>query len=458
MLTKQQHATFELRDVPVSDPWDTIRRGSRLVSRRVGLIRQIAESAFQAQDPAIFTTGLRLADFSQAVPDGRMLSASGASDSAAGALVAAIGEAAERHAACFFDRDEMVLGTSRELAEDAASPDALRLFSREQVERLGLRNLTYFDEQTRIRWVWGHSLADGRPRLVPAAYVYLNYRPEPDEAWIGYTSSTGLAAGATREEAILGALLETVERDAFTLAWMHRRPGRRLEINHDELRRTMSLRLRVPHPSVDLQFFDLTTDIPIPVVFAIMRRQAEMGPVVCQGLASRVSPTVAVRKCIHEAGQNFPFIRNLLSGERNWHPAEDFTNVSTFDHHFLTYLKRPDLVRRAFAFFDQCEDRASLSTLPDHATGRVLGDIDYCVSQLRKAGYEAIVVDVTAPDIAEVGLSVVRVIVPGLVPLHSHHLRPFLGVRRLFEAAQRLGWNQNGHGDHGLNSMPHPFP
>jgi len=447
MKTAPRHpAELELRDVPASDPWDTIRRGRRLISRKVGLIRYIAESRYQAQDPAVFTGGLLMADFSRCMTDGQALTAGGAGDTPAVALASAIGEAVERHCACVFDRDEMVLGTFRELREDAVSPDVLRLFSREQTERFGARGPVYFDERSRIRWVWGYSLTERRPRLVPASLVYVNYRPGADEANIGLNASTGLAAGGTREEAILSALLENVERDAFTLAWMHRRAGRRIDIDDERIRNVVRTRLWGDRPTVDVKFFDLTTDLSIPVVFLVMRRQTEFGPLACLGTASRLSPRHAVRKCILEAGQNFPLVRNLLAREKDWQPAPDFSNLNTFDYHFLAYVKRPELVAEAFAFFDACEHRVALSQVPDRSTGRVLTDIEYAVASLRTAGHEVIVADITTPEIADVGFSVVRVIVPGLVPLHGNHLRPFLGVRRLVDVP------------YPLNPTPHPFP
>ncbi len=452
-------AERELHDVTPGGPHETIRRGSRLISRKVGLIRQIATVRYQAQDPVAFAAGVLMADFSRCMTGGQALTAGGAGDTEAIALASAIGEAAERYSACFFDRDDMILGTSRELEDDAVAPDLLRLFTREQVERFGPKGPAYFDETSRIRWVWGYSLTDRRPRLVPASLVYLNYRPGPDEATIGGHGSTGLAAGATREEAILSAVLEIVERDAFTMAWLHRQPGRLIDIDDDELQRVLRVRLFADRPSVDVKFFDLTTDIPIPVMFLIMRRQAEFGPVPCMGAASRLSPLRTVRKCIQEGGQNFPVIRNLLAVEHDWQPAPDFSNITTYDYHFLLYLKRPDLVPQAFAFYDQCQDRVPLSHIPDRSTGRVLADIQRCVAALRGAGYELIVTDVTTPDVAEVGLSVVRAIVPGLMPLHYHHQRPFLGVRRLAEVPYRLGWDRRGWSpDSGLNPFPHPFP
>jgi ribosomal protein S12 methylthiotransferase accessory factor len=458
-MTKAMRHEFELRDVPASDLKETIRRGGRLISRKVGLIRRVDETRYQAQDPVVFAAGVQPADFSRCLSGGVAIKAGGAGDTAAIALASAIGEAVERHCACLPDAGASVFGTFREFAEDAVSPDLLRLFSREQVERCGPNGPDYFDEGSRIGWVWGYSLTRRRKRLVPASYVYLNYRRRDDEADLGACASTGLAAATTREEAILSALLETVERDAFTLAWMHRRPGRRIDIDSGDLKQTLRTRLWADRPSVDVKFFDLTTDVPIPVVLVVMRRQSDCGPVACVGAASRLSPRQAIGKCIQEAGQNFPYLRHLLESEKDWQPAADFSNLVNFDYHFLNYVKRPDLVSKAFAFFDECEDRVPLSQLPDHASGRVLADVEYCVARLGEAGYEVIVTDITTPEIAEVGFSAVRVIVPGLLPLHGDHRRPFLGVRRLFEAPFPLR-SQPSERSFGieLNPFPHPFP
>jgi len=449
----------ELRDVPPSDLWESIRRGSRLVSSRVGLFRRVVETRYQAQDPVVFSSGVLPADLSRILPGGQALKAGGAGDSAATALMSGIGEAVERYCGCFYDRDQVVVGSFRELAEHAVPPDLLRLFSRRQVESLGPGGPDYFDDDSRIGWVWGYSLGERRPRLVPASLVYLSYRPEEGEARIGLNASTGLASGATREEAILGALLEIVERDAFTLAWLHRQAGRRIEVDDDSVQAALRGRLSAGRPSVDLQIFDITTEVPIPVVFLLMKRQAEFGPVACVATASRLSPREALHKCIQEAGQAFPYFRYLLDTERDWQPAEDCSNLSTFDYHCLYYLRRPDLVGPAFAFCDDCAERVALSALPDRSRGRIKADIEYCVEHLAAAGYDVIVADVTTPEVAQVGLAAVRVIVPGLVPLHGHHRLQFLGVRRLHEAPRKLGWERRGwRPEAGLSPFPHPFP
>ena len=444
----------ELRDVAPGDAWETLRRGARLVSSRVGLVRRVVPMRYQAQDPVAFTSGVLPADFSRCVPGGQLVAAAGVGRDAVAAAAATIAEAAERHCACFYDRDGMVLGSFRELRDHAVSPELLRLFSREQVERAAGRGPAFFDDDTRLRWVWAHSLGDGGPRLVPASLVYLNYRPEADEALVGHGASTGLSAGLTREEALLGGLLEVVERDAFTLAFMHRRAGRRIQPD-EPTRRMLNAGLAADRPGVDVKLFDLTTELGVPVVFALARRRAEFGCMTCVGASARLAPRRALEKSVLEASQNFPYMRYLLQSQRAWQPAPDFSNVTTFEQHFLAYLKRPELGQQALAFWDRCEESVALEALPDHSTGRVLGDLERAILCVRGAGYEPLAVDITTPDVAEAGLSVVRVLVPGLVPLHSDHRRPYLGVRRLVEGPP--GWAAPG-APPALNPFPHPFP
>jgi ribosomal protein S12 methylthiotransferase accessory factor len=59
-------------------------------------------------------------------------------------------------------------------------------------------------------------------------------------------------------------------------------------------------------------------------------------------------------------------------------------------------------------------------------------DVEWCVDLARRHGMETLVLDQTRPD---VGLSVVRVIVPGL-----RHMWPRLGPGRLYDIPVKLGW------------------
>jgi len=61
-----------------------------------------------------------------------------------------------------------------------------------------------------------------------------------------------------------------------------------------------------------------------------------------------------------------------------------------------------------------------------------LQDIETCVALLKNVGLEMLAADLTRP---EVGLSVARVIVPGMV-----HFWPRFAAKRLYDVPVKMGW------------------
>ena len=63
----------------------------------------------------------------------------------------------------------------------------------------------------------------------------------------------------------------------------------------------------------------------------------------------------------------------------------------------------------------------------NESTGDPEKDLKKVLSLLESRGFDVLVVDLTTPDVREVGFRVVRVLIPGLQPLHGDHCYPFLG-------------------------------
>jgi ribosomal protein S12 methylthiotransferase accessory factor len=73
-------------------------------------------------------------------------------------------------------------------------------------------------------------------------------------------------------------------------------------------------------------------------------------------------------------------------------------------------------------------------------------------------GLDVIAVDLTTPDIDDVGFKVVRAVIPGLQPLDIDHRHRHLGGRRLAEVPWRMGLANAPVGEDAFNPHPHPFP
>ena len=178
------------------------------------------------------------------------------------------------------------------------------------------------------------------------------------------------------------------------------------------MQKFLKQRFRVDHPKFDARIHDVTLDVPIPSFFIMIKRPTEMGPLSAWQHA-RLSPEQAIRKGFLEAGQGIPYFRFLL-GSSAMGAVLDFMNLTSFDHHCVFLPQANPTRAEGFRFIHEVEEEFRFSILTRH--GRVWAtSISRSVAQEGGAG--VIVVEITTPDIQEVGLRVVRVLIPAWFPV-----------------------------------------
>ena len=360
-------------------------------------------------------------------------------------IAAAIGEAVERYACGVYDANSLVVAAYREVAEQAIPLEHLVLFTPQQYEE----GPVFPTPDTRLRWVEGYSLAQQKLVLVPAAMVFIPYRNSPNEDPIIWeATSSGAACGGSLEEAILCALCEVIERDAIMITWLNQLPVPCIpleEIDHPPVAYALQ---RLANTSYRLLLNDITTDIPLPVFLATLINERDAPPYSVIASACGLDKCRAALKSITEVLHGLKATQTLL--ERHPDFAAD-TLMRTLEDHTLLYAKFD--LRERLAFFTNSSTVRHWSSVPHLASGQVASDIDKCVHLLKERNYDVIVVDLTPPEIAECGLFVVRVVVPGMTPLHGKDTLCPLGVKRVRQVPIALGY-----GVRDLNPFPHPFP
>ena len=364
---------------------------------------------------------------------------------------AALAEAAERYSASFVPA-QAVLATSAALGSAAVEPASFALFSDAQYTTPGFP-FARFDAATRVRWVEGVDLADGRSVLLPAQLVYLP-RAGSDEALIGYATSNGLAAGWSHHEAALAGLLELVERDAFVLAWSDRLSLPLLDPAGDAELAAIDRRLFVPtgleHVGVDASVF-----FGVPVVIGVVRGPA--GEIGALGVGGACATTVgeAWTKALVEAFATREYVRDCVGVDPGLVPASPEA-VETFDDHVHFYA-HGEAARRA-EFLTASTRRRSVLDVPA-VPGATPGErLQESVQRLRAQDVGVYAVDVTSRDLAALGLSVVRVVCPELCALDVPHRARYRGGTRLYRAAFEAGLAPAPLPPEDLNPDPHPFP
>lgn len=360
--------------------------------------------------------------------------------------------------------DQLVRDRSRrDLGPVAVALDAFGSYTPEQWDS-PLCRVRPHDEDTLMDWAWATPLSGGAPKLVPAeiAFPWHRYcRPaELDEPGRSLRnryfleSSSGTALGASAEEAVLHALFECIERDAFQLAWHRRRPlvGIAADSITDEQSRL--LMHCIDRDGFDLHLLVATADVRLPVVWALAVNRNGVVPASYSTASAHPDPVRAVRSALWELGQQ-------TGCGVSWDPAAvqplvaDRDLVNSLDDHWRRYtdpalLTRvlccvgPDTVPLAEAFGD------AAARFRTAVRGDLLSGVRYVADLLSAAGMpEVLVVDQTNPRHAAAGIAVFRALVPGLVPLtFGQANQRYAGLPRLWDGLDTTS----------LPFDPHPFP
>jgi ribosomal protein S12 methylthiotransferase accessory factor len=368
-------------------------------------------------------------------------------------LAKTIFEGLERYSAAFVDFSEFV--RSRPSDHRFLAEERFPLFADWQYEAAGWP-FRPIGPASDIHWKKGISLFEGEIRFIPASQIYIPYTPTCPEECLGPSTSTGLAAGWTRDDALLNGLMEVVERDALMIMWMNRLSMPRLRLP-DGCRARILIAERLRGSGARCTLIDLTTDLGIPTVLAVLHHQAFGRPLTTIGLSAKADYATAALKAFYEAVSDYERIRVHLDqhGDAHWVPDDDFTNVTDFEWHGLAYVDPAAQRHLEFMYASNTEVERGPGDEVQGSDAR--SRLRAALSRLRPHVRDVISVNIAPRDVAGLGVHVCKVFIPDLVPVNPDHRFPWLGHSRLYQVPVRLGYLERAADPAELNPLPHPF-
>lgn len=258
-----------------------------------------------------------------------------------------------------------------------------------------------------LLWVEGIECVTQEKVLVPYDMVHADYtRPAPPFRSIFHASTNGLASGNHRLEAICHGLTELIERDALTL-WhdlqSSERSATRIDVNTLENQQSIELLHRYSEAGLECGLWDITSDIAVPCVMAVIRERD--GTIGHMGLGSgcHLDRGVATRRALTEAAQTR---LNYVSG------ARDDLDLSEYDPEGLA-----DKSAFTEELFSHSESPRHFADLPSNVFKSLEEDLDYLLACFKSVGInEVVAVELTQPTH---GVEVYRMVVPGLEAPHD---------------------------------------
>ncbi|MFD8465859.1 TOMM precursor leader peptide-binding protein [Streptomyces cyaneofuscatus] len=320
-----------------------------------------------------------------------------------------------------------------------------------------------FDPDRAIPWVWGHSLRDDRPVLVPARLAHYSAGVDADN--FVFECSNGCATGGSLEEAILFGLLELVERDAFLLAWYGRARLTAIDLTTATTPAVRSMLDRAALHGYDVHAFDTRMDLAVPVVTALAVRRDGGHGTLSFSAAAGFDPADTVEAALSEVLTYIPHLPYQVAERRTELEAmeRDFSKVLHLKDHAQLY-GLPSMVRHAAEYLEPEAVLPLEEVFADWQplrprTGDLLDDLRCLRDQLTGAGYDVIAVDQTTPEQRRMGLHTVSTTVPGLLPLDFGWTRQrALHMPRLRTALRAAGRRADDLPEAEIKAVPHPFP
>lgn len=314
------------------------------------------------------------------------------------------------------------------LDEPAIAPERWVLFHPEQYALPGFPYRP-FTPDTVCRWVCFRQACTGSPFWVPEELAYLTL-PPGRFAQLCPLVSSGLACGRLDQPVLLRGLQEAIERDAVVGAAWARYP---LE-EHEPGRVFAGLDAALPRhllrPNLTYRFYRVATPFSRYVTLVTLEGDDRGGYCFSVGAACRETWAASWLKSLLEAVQGRHYVRYLKG--RLHRAGARLETPASFADHAVYYSVHPERLAETVLGRKAPPPAAALPPLRGIENRDADDDnIEDTTRLTQRLGPDRPVLfrNLTPPGIAmeRLGWCVLRVLVPGLQPLHGHHALPFLG-------------------------------
>lgn len=361
--------------------------------------------------------------------------------------VSALCEAIERYSGSVQGNEIRKRCRFSDLVEEggAIQPNDVQLFSELQLdnaEELNAQEHPYnlvprkLDLDAEVDWTPVWSLSLQRHQFLPTSMLYSMPAESrgPNDL---VADSNGCASGNSLEEAILQGFYELVERDAFAIWWYNRLevPAVDLSSFDDEYLSNASDYYSRLDRTVWL--LDITADIEIPSFVAVSHQPDAPTEDIIYGAGTHPNPHIAALRSVCELNQ-------CLS----WLPGQDRrSGLPVIDEPMaLSWWKNARLDDCTWLAPSKSSPMRTASDYVVDESNDMKKEVEKCQAMVEAKGMNFLVLDQTRPD---VGMPVVRVIVPGL-----RHFWARFAPGRLYDVPVEMGKLDQPLLESHLNSVP----
>ena len=375
------------------------------------------------------------------------------------ALIKLIGESVERYAPVSTEkifRDKVVYSSYKEMTKRGKVMPLkyLNIFSSEQqkvlAELMPVYSPKHATEDDIIGWVNCPSLIHpGENVWVPMQMLLIGFvrNEEAGEKFFTPAFSTGTASHRSLEKALLNALVEYVQIDAFVISWYTMRKAKRVIIDDPDVLSCMrKCGLGQDSPYEVIPLLVTLPDMDLPVYLIVLKRRDNKLPYLIVGTQGDLNAANGILRGTMEATAIiFMHMFNALFDPEKIEFSNTKSAFADLDTNVL-YYGVPDKQKEVETLLDKITGPAiNLSEIPSRWEEDVNAQIAHLLREVAKVSEYAVYIDITPPEVMNKGWSVIRVFIPELCAMCLPGF-PFLSHPRIQEYGGVI------------NEYPHPLP
>ena len=377
--------------------------------------------------------------------------AGGMSFSREKAVMKTLGEAVERYCLASYEQRYLVHNSFDE-SKPMLDPSSVVSIAPAQLKSKECSQFQ-FGKQEKFLWANGYSLTRNSALLIPAQLVYVPYYFD-NEPVIRFPITTGAASGTSLSGAVIRGLCEVIERDAFMIFYLNKLTPPVLDLSNSKSDQLRNLPKIFKRYNLELYIFNITTDIPVTSIMAMIIDKTGVGPAVTVGLKTALDAKLAIIGAIEEAEQMRPWIRDELYLRGDILQTTQYGNLDLTERGLL--WSKTSMIKH-LNFFLKSKSNIAVDQFLKIQSMKMANDLESLIQNFKQMEMEVCCMDVTLPEVDKVGFKVVKVIVPQLQPLYLTEEFKYLGGSRLYTVPQKLGYKKTFSSEKELNCIPHPF-
>lgn len=347
------------------------------------------------------------------------------------AEISAIGEFFERYSSGFINKPIYQLTCTEAGFE---MPD---FFTNNQYKQEDF-SFKKIDENTKLSFVQVEDV-DSNQKFIPAIFNYFPFVGNNADNHLIHTSTNGIAAHSNPENAKISAILEILERDLLTNAWLSGASFALSEIPKDS---RWDKFFNYFAGEVHCIFPENEFNIPF-CVLSLVYPKVNGKSIIVSGSACGFSKTEAFSSALLEAFQGKKYLETTAEKQ-----FKKFNEVISFTDHCQFYTARNEVFKKIPLY-----DRSNIVGFNDEAI-ETENKLDYLIDIFKKHNLKLYFSDLTTIDAQTVGISIFRVFSPDLSMLYGDERFRYLGQKRIWNKDIFKNYTKINHYPN-YNKLPH---